>query len=103
SGPLGFLNNIDRSAALFGDLWGARPMLARLGMTLTIADTGEIIGNATGGTGKVWVPEGLTTATLQMDTRRAFGWHGGLLNASGLEIHGGNLSEKTLQTLQTAS
>jgi len=78
-------------------------MLARLGMTLTIADTEEIIGNASGGTGKVWVPEGLTTATLQMDTQRAFGWYGGLLNASGLEIHGGNLSEKTLQTLQTAS
>jgi porin len=102
-GPLGFLNNIDRSAALFGDLWGARPMLARLGMTLSIADTEEVLGNVTGGTGLAWVPEGLTTATLQMDTQRAFGWYGGLLNASGLEIHGGNLSEKTLQTLQTAS
>ena len=38
-----------------------------------------------------------------MDTQRAFGWYGGLLNASGLEIYGGNLSEHTLQTLQTAS
>ena len=38
-GPFAFLNNIDRSAALFGDLWGVRPLLARYGMTLTIADT----------------------------------------------------------------
>jgi porin len=102
-GPFSFLNNMDRSAALFGDLWGARPLLARYGMTLTIADTEEVLGNVTGGTGLAWVPEGLTTATLQMDTQRAFGWYGGLLNASGLEIHGGNLSEHTLQTLQTAS
>jgi porin len=102
-GPFSFLNNMDRSAALFGDLWGARPLLTRYGMTLAIADTEEIIGNVTGGTGLAWAPEGLTTATLQMDTQRAFGWYGGLLNASGLEIHGGNLSEHSLQTLQTAS
>jgi hypothetical protein len=38
-GPFAFLNNMDRNAALFGDLWGVRPMLARYGMTLTIADT----------------------------------------------------------------
>lgn len=101
--PLGFINNIDRTGALFGDLWGARPFLARYGMTLTIAENVELIGNVTGGTSQIAVPEGLTTATLQMDTQRAFGWYGGLFNASGLQIYGGNLSERTLQTLQTAS
>jgi porin len=101
--PLGFLNNEDRSAALFGDLWGVRPLLARYGMTLTIANTWEVLGNASGGTGRGIVPEGLTTATLQMDTQRAFGWYGGLFNVSGEWIYGGNLSEHYLQTLQTAS
>jgi porin len=102
-GLLGFLNNIDRTGALFGDLWGARTLLARYGMTLSIANTWEVLGNATGGTGRGIVPEGLTTATLQMDTQRAFGWYGGLFNASALWIYGGNLSEHYLQTLQTAS
>lgn len=102
-GPFWFLSNIDRTAALFGDLWGARSLLARYGMTLNIANTWEVLGNATGGTGRALVPEGLTTATLQMDTQRALGWYGGLFNASALWIYGGNLSEHYLQTLQTAS
>ena len=38
-----------------------------------------------------------------MDTQRAFGWNGGLFNASALQIHGGNLSATNLDTLQTAS
>ena len=46
---------------------------------------------------------GLTTATLQLDTQRAFGLNGGLFNASALQIHGGNLSATNLYTLQTAS
>jgi porin len=102
-GPLGFLNNVDRTGALFGDMWGARPALARMGMTLSIANTWEVLGNATGGTGRGLVPEGLTTATLQMDTQRAFGWYGGLFNVSGEWIYGGNLSSHYLGSLQTAS
>ena len=50
-----------------------------------------------------FVYEGLTTATLQLDTQRAFGLNGGLFNVSALEIHGGNLSATNLYTLQTAS
>ncbi len=38
-----------------------------------------------------------------MDTQKAFGWNGGLFNASGLMISGGDLSRQTLEVLQTAS
>jgi porin len=38
-----------------------------------------------------------------MDTQRAFGWYGGTLNVSGLQMHGSNLSASNLGTLQTAS
>ncbi len=103
SNPFGFLDNIQRSGAAFGDFWGARPLLARYGTTLTIQEQSELIGNATGGTGRAIDYEGLTTVTLQADTQRAFGVYGGLFNVSGLQIHGGNLSAQTLQTLQTAS
>ena len=101
--PVGFLNNIQRSSSALGDLWGLRPALARYGATLTIQEQSEIMGNASGGTGNAMAYEGLTTATLQVDTQRAFGLYGGLFNASGLWVHGGNLSTETLQTLQTAS
>jgi porin len=102
-GPFGFMNGIGHSSNLFGDMWGLRPVLATAGMTLTIQEQSEILGNVTGGTRRGFDYEGLTTATLQMDTQRAFGWQGGLFNVSGLQIHGRNLSVDNLSTLQTAS
>ena len=102
-GPFGFMNGVGHSATLFGDMWGLRPVLASAGMTLTIQEQSEILGNVTGGTRRGFDYEGLTTATLQMDTQRAFGWQGGLFNVSGLQIHGRNLSADNLSTLQTAS
>ena len=47
--------------------------------------------------------DGLTTATVQMDTQKAFGLPGGLFNVSALQIHGANLSANKLGTLNTAS
>ena len=46
---------------------------------------------------------GLTTATLQLDTQKAFGLNGGLFNVSGLQIWGGNLSATNLLILQTVT
>jgi porin len=40
---------------------------------------------------------------VQLDTERAFDWHGGTLNVSGLQSHGRNLSADNLASLQTAS
>ena len=101
--PFAFLKNVQRDSAFFGDLWGLRPALAKFGTTLTIQDQDEALGNLTGGTQRTAVYEGLTTATLQTDTQRAFGLYGGLFNASALQIRGGNLSTQALDSLQTAS
>jgi len=101
--PFAFLKNVQRNAAFLGDMWGLRPFLAKYGTTLQIQEQSEILGNLTGGTQRTAVYEGLTTATLQTDTQRAFGLNGGLFNASALWVHGGNLSTQALQTLQTAS
>jgi len=102
-GPFGFLNGIGHSSNLLGDMWGLRTALAKIGMTLSVQEQSEVIGNVTGGTRRGFDYEGLTTASLQMDTQRAFGLYGGLFNVSGLQIHGRNLSTDDLQTLQTAS
>ena len=103
SGPFGFLNNMSHSATFFGDMWGLRTALAKYGMTLSIVENSEVLGNVTGGFQRGFVYEGLTTGTLQMDTQRAFGLNGGTLNVSALQIHGGNLSASNLGSLQTAS
>ena len=94
---------LSRSNYMLGDMWGLRSLLSRYGMTLAIQETSEVLGNATGGVHRGVDYDGLTQAILQLDTNRAFGWHGGLFNVSALQIHGRNLSTDNLQSLQTAS
>ena len=103
AGLFGFMNGIDRSNNLLGDMWGLRTDLSRYGITLSVLETSEDFGNASGGVRKGFEYDGLTQAVLQLNTQRAFGWYGGLFNVSALQIHGRNLSADNLQTLQTAS
>ncbi len=99
----GFLGSLNRTNYLLGDLFGLRTKLSKVGISLAIQETSEVLGNATGGTRRGVAYDGLTQAILQLDTQRAFGWYGGLLNISALQTHGRNLSAETLDSLQTAS
>jgi len=103
AGLFGFLATINRSSALLGDLWGLRTLLSRYGMTLALQETSEVLANVTGGTHTGPAYDGVTQGLLQLNTQRAFNFYGGLLNVSGLWIHGRNLSSDNLQTLQTSS
>src|SRR5208282_88940 len=102
-GFFGFLDGIGRSSYLFGDLWGFRKWLSSYGMSLSLQETSEVLGNVTGGTQQGATYDGLTQAVLQLDTARAFRLPGGLMNISGLNVHGVNLSPQNLSSLQTAS
>ena len=102
-GFFGFIDGIDRSNALFGDLWGFRSGLSKYGISLGILETSEGLGNLTGGVQKGFAYDGLTQVLFQMDTNRAFGHYGGVLNLSLLNLHGQNLSVNNLLSLQTAS
>jgi porin len=95
--------SVARSANLLGDMGGIRTWLGQYGMTLSVTETSEVLGNLTGGVRQGFEYDGLTTATLQLDTQRAFNWYGGLFNVSALDIHGRDLSADNLMTLQTAS
>jgi porin len=103
AGPFGFLSTASHSSNLLGDMWGLRTLLSKYGMSLSIVENSEGFGNLSGGVRQGFEYNGLTTATLQMDTQRAFGLNGGTFNASALEIHGGNLSASNLYNLQTVS
>lgn len=91
------------SANLFGDLGGLRPALGKFGVTLSLQEQSEVLGNLSGGRRRGFDYEGLTTGALQLDTQPAFGWAGGLFNVSGLQIHGRGWSADNLLTLQAAS
>ena len=92
----------DRST-LFGDMGGLRPWLGNYGVTLGVQETSEYLRNLSGGVAREGAYDGLTQASLQIDTSKAFGLPGGTFNVSGLQIHGRNLSQHTLLTLQSAS
>jgi porin len=98
-----FLAGLSRSGALLGDMGGLRTLLSGYGMTLSVLETSEVLGNLTGGVREGFEYDGLTQLILQLDTQRAFGWYGGTFNISALQIHGRNLSADNLHTLQTAS
>jgi porin len=101
--PTDFLTGLARRDSLLGDMWGLRPWLSRYGMSLSILETSEVLGNISGGVNQGFNYDGLTQMILQLDTQRAFNWYGGTFNVSGLQIHGRNLSADNLYTLQTAS
>lgn len=103
AGMFGFLDGINRSSALLGDMWGFRTWLSQYGVSLAVQETSEDLGNTTGGSNKGFQYDGLTQVLMQLNTQRAFGLYGGLLNISALQVHGQNLSANNLQTLQTAS
>ena len=103
SGPWGVLSGDWQNQNLLGDMGGLRPALAKYGVTLTILENVEALGNLSGGVKQSLEPKGLTTVTLQMDTEKAFGFKGGTLNVSGLQVYGGQLNEDNLLVLQTVS
>jgi porin len=90
-------------AAVLGDMGGFRSYIGRYGVTLGITETSEFLHNSRGGfqTGSAY--DGLATVTLKVETEKAFGLEGGTFNVSMLNIHGRNLSQSNLGSLQTAS
>jgi porin len=96
-------SQLSRTQYLLGDMDGLRPLLSRYGMSLSVLETSEVLGNVSGGVRKGFDYDGLTQMDLQLDTQRAFGLYGGTFNVSGVDVHGRSLSADNLQTLQTAS
>ena len=98
-----FLDSLLGRSNLLGDMGGARSWLAARGITYGLNETGEVLGNVTGGIRTGADYDGLTTASVGLDTARAFGWVGGTFNASAFWIHGRDLSTDDLDDLDTAS
>ncbi len=99
----GFFDGFTQRNLLLGDMGGLRPALAGYGVTLGLAEVSEVLGNVTGGIHRGAAYDGLTEASLGLDTQRAFGFYGGTFNISALQYHGRSLSSDNLLSLQTAS
>lgn len=74
------------------------------GLTLSLSETSEVLGNLTGGRRRTVVYGGLTRVGVQLDTGKALGVPGGTLKATGFQIHGRGLSANALgRNLHTIS
>jgi porin len=101
--PTGFWTGFWTRQNMLGDMGGLRPWLGKYGVSFELTETSEYLANVRGGLNRGGTYDGLTTATVQVDTSKALGIPGGLFNVSALQIHGSNLSERNLGTLNTAS
>src|SRR5471032_1883323 len=101
--PAGQWTGVWGRSTLLGDMGGIRPWLGQYGVTLQATEVSEYLYNTRGGLQTGGTYDGLTTVTLGLDTQKAFGLQGGTFNVSALQIHGRNLSEFNLGTLNTAS
>jgi porin len=101
--PTGQWTGVWNRGNLLGDIGGLRPWLGKYGVSFALTETSEYLYNTRGGLNTGGTYDGLTTATVQLDTKKAFGLPGGLFNVSALNIHGQNLSADNLGTLNTAS
>ncbi|MBE7211532.1 MAG: carbohydrate porin [Gluconacetobacter diazotrophicus] len=92
----GLFGNLLTRSNLLGDMGGIRSFLQKEGITYGIAETSEVLGNATGGVRTGAAYDGLTLLSAGLNTEQAFGWTGGTFNVSALWIHGRNLSVDNL-------
>lgn len=98
--PKGFWDR----ANLTGDWGGVRTRLSDRGITFGLSDLNETLGNASGGTRRGVIYEGLTEMSMGLDTGKAFGWEGGTFNVSAVQIRGRGLSYNNLDNnLNTVS
>ncbi|MDE3176230.1 MAG: carbohydrate porin [Pseudomonadota bacterium] len=93
----------DYSANLFGDLGGLRTAFAKVGGQLNLTETSEAFANPVGGLQRGADYDGLTTLTVQLDAKTAFGWEGGQFKVSALQLHGEDFSARRLGALQVVS
>jgi porin len=93
----------DRNNRL-GDIGGLRTSLGDHGISLSITDAETLLGNISGGIRPGATMQGLTNATVQLDTAKAFDVPGGTFNASALQIHGNSdFSRSHLNDIQAAN
>jgi porin len=92
-----------QSTGLLGDPDGVRTALGAKGFTLTVNDSENLLGDVAGGVKQGATLQGVTTASLQIDTAKAFNLQGGTFNVSALQIHGRSLSPYYLDDLQAAN
>mgnify|MGYP001198629586 FL=1 len=96
-------SDVTTSTTLLGDWGGLRPLLDNYGISFTLNQTSDYLGNTRGGIKQGFVYDGLLDLELDIDLDKAIGWHGGKIHLTGYGIQGQDLSTQNIGNLMTAS
>lgn len=88
---------------LTGDWGGVRPWLGDQGLTLSPTYVGETLSTVDGGRRRRTIYEGRLDVTVELDTRTAFDWPGGLAHLTAYQHHFQGISACCIGNYMTAS
>ncbi|HEX3350576.1 MAG TPA: carbohydrate porin [Acetobacteraceae bacterium] len=88
---------------MLGDLGGLRTLLDGAGVTFSLQEQSELIGNLTGGLRTGAVYDGATLGMVTVDMDKAVGIPGGKFYVSAYQIHGRSPTENLVGSLQTVT
>ncbi len=88
---------------LTGNWGGLRTKLEDVGIRLGLQEQSEVWSNVSGGVRRGFTYDGLTTASLNLDLDKAFGWSGGRIFVSAFQIHGRGPTPNLVGNLQAVS
>ncbi|MGC4106887.1 MAG: carbohydrate porin [Thermomicrobiales bacterium] len=88
---------------MLGDIGGLRTKLDDIGVTISLKETSEVLGNVSGGIKTGAIYEGALLMEMDVNTEKAFGLPGGTFHVSGLQIRGHGLSANNIGNLNTIS
>ena len=95
--------DIYQRANLLGTIGGLRTALGNEGITFGLTDSENLLANTTGGIKTGATMQGVTTATVDVNTQTLFGLAGGTFHISALQLHGQPISGPYLGSLQAAN
>jgi porin len=88
---------------LLGDWGGLRPLLDNYGISFTLNQTSDYVGNTRGGIRQGFVYDGLLDLEVDIDLSKRLGWKGGKIHFTGYGIQGQDLSTQYIGSILTTT
>ncbi len=101
--PVPMRSDFQVPQTLLGDWGGLRSWLDQYGVSFTLNQTSDYIGNTQGGIKQGFVYDGLLDLEVDVDLNKAIGWKGGKIHFTGYGIQGQDLSTQYVGNLLTVT
>nr|WP_255607500.1 carbohydrate porin [Ancylobacter sp. Lp-2] len=98
-----YWDDILTRSTLTGDWGGARKTLEERGVTITLTQTSDFLGNPSGGIRQGAAYDGVFMPELDVDLEKLMGWKGGSFHVAAYAIQGHGLSQYDIGNLLTVT